>query len=31
MKAELNFPGIFLISAGSGFKNPDHHFVNSFT
>lgn len=30
MKADLSFPGIFLITAMSGFKDPNYHFVRSF-
>ena len=30
MDAYLTFQGHFLITAGSGFGTPDHHFVKSF-
>jgi len=30
MKADLSFSGIFLITAMSGFKDPNYHFVRSF-
>ena len=30
MEAEIAFEGFFLMSAGSGIKNPDHVFLNSF-
>lgn len=30
MKADLTFEGIFLISASSGFKEPNYHYVKSF-
>jgi hypothetical protein len=27
---DLEYPGIFLISASSGFTDPDHHYLKSF-
>lgn len=30
MAVDLEYEGIFLMSASSGFKDPDHHYVKSF-
>ena len=30
MQADLDFEGVFLMSASSGLKDPGHHYVNSF-
>lgn len=30
LQVDLEFEGIFLMSASSGFKDPDHHYVHSF-
>jgi len=30
MQVDLEYEGIFLISASSGFKDPSHHYINSF-
>ena len=30
MKADLSFQGVFLITANSGFREPNYHYVRSF-
>jgi hypothetical protein len=29
MQVDLEFPGIFAVSASSGMREPDHHYVKS--
>ena len=29
-EADLNYPGVWLITAGNGLKNPDHVYIDSF-
>lgn len=30
MEVDLEYEGLFVLSASSGFKDPDHHYARSF-